>query len=315
MSKVKFIYNPYSGENAIISELDIVIDVHQKYGYTVIPYRISMDHELSEAFEDIDETYEYILVAGGDGTVDTVVNYMKNFNIDLPLGILPVGTANDFAKFIGIPEYVEDACEQILNSEPKDIDIGKVNDKYFINVASTGLFTDVSQKTDINLKNTIGKLAYYVKGIEQLPNFRKIGIKVTSEVQNFEDDMYLMLVFNGETAGGFKLAYKSKIDDGFLDVIIIRAGMIIDIIPLFIKILRGEHLENVNGILYFKTDKLLIECDDDIATDIDGEKGPNFPLDICCIKGGIKVLGVKNTESKNHNKRIKIIRNRIHDNE
>ncbi|BDR71477.1 lipid kinase [Clostridium tetani] len=314
MSKVKFIYNPYSGENAIISDLDTVIDVHQKYGYTVIPYRISMEHELSEAFEDIDETYDYILVAGGDGTVDNVVNYMKNLNIDLPIGILPVGTANDFAKFIEIPGDIRSACEQILDSEPKEIDIGKVNDKYFINVASTGLFTDVSQKTDVNLKNTIGKLAYYVKGIEQLPNFRKINIKVTSEVQNFEGDMYLMLVFNGETAGNFKLAYKSKIDDGLLDVIIIRAGMIIDIIPLFIKILRGEHLENVNGILYFKTDKLTIECNDDIATDIDGEKGPNFPLYIECIKGGIKVLGVKNTKGRNTNKKIKIIKNRIHGN-
>ncbi|BDR65956.1 YegS/Rv2252/BmrU family lipid kinase [Clostridium tetani] len=314
MSKVKFIYNPYSGENAIISDLDTVIDVHQKYGYTVIPYRISMEHELSEAFEDIDETYDYILVAGGDGTVDNVVNYMKNLNIDLPIGILPVGTANDFAKFIEIPGDIGAACEQILDSEPKEIDIGKVNDKYFINVASTGLFTDVSQKTDVNLKNTIGKLAYYVKGIEQLPNFRKINIKVTSEVQNFEGDMYLMLVFNGETAGNFKLAYKSKIDDGLLDVIIIRAGMIIDIIPLFIKILRGEHLENVNGILYFKTDKLTIECNDDIATDIDGEKGPNFPLYVECIKGGIKVLGVKNTKGRNTNKKIKIIKNRIHGN-
>lgn len=314
MSKVKFIYNPYSGENTIISDLDTVIDIHQKYGYTVIPYRISMDYDLSEAFEDIDETYEYILIAGGDGTVDNVVNYIKNLNIELPIGILPVGTANDFAKFIGIPEDIETACKQILNSEPKEIDIGKVNDKYFINVASTGLFTDVSQKTDVNLKNTIGKLAYYVKGIEQLPNFRKINIKVTSEVQSFEGGMYLMLVFNGETAGNFKLAYKSRIDDGLLDVIIIRAGMLIDIIPLFIKILRGEHLENVNGILYFKTDKLQIECEEDIATDVDGEKGPSFPLYIDCIKGGIKVLGVKNTKGKNTNKRIKVIRNRIQGN-
>lgn len=314
MSKVKFIYNPYSGENTIISDLDTVIDIHQKYGYTVIPYRISMDYDLSEAFEDIDETYEYILIAGGDGTVDNVVNYIKNLNIELPIGILPVGTANDFAKFIGISEDIETACKQILNSDPKEIDIGKVNDKYFINVASTGLFTDVSQKTDVNLKNTIGKLAYYVKGIEQLPNFRKINIKVTSEVQSFEGGMYLMLVFNGETAGNFKLAYKSRIDDGLLDVIIIRAGMLIDIIPLFIKILRGEHLENVNGILYFKTDKLQIECEEDIATDVDGEKGPSFPLYIDCIKGGIKVLGVKNTKGKNTNKRIKVIRNRIQGN-
>ena len=292
MNKVKFIYNPYSGENSIITDIDKVIMVHQKYGYSVVPYRISLEYDLSKAFEDMDEGYTYVLVAGGDGTVDNVVNHMKRLNINIPIAILPVGTANDFAKFIGMPQDVELACEQILNSRVKNVDVGKINDKYFINVASTGLFTDVSQKTDVNLKNTIGKLAYYVKGIEQIPNFRKLKIKVTSEEMVYDGDMYLMLVFNGQTAGNFKLAYKSQIDDGMLDVIIIKAGMIKDIIGLFIKMLRGEHLEDVNGLLYFKADKIEIECYEDIVTDIDGERGPDFPLLIECEKGGIQVLGV-----------------------
>lgn len=291
MKKVKFIYNPYSGENTIISELDKVIMIHQKYGYTIVPFRISFEYELSSAFEDIDENFKYVLVAGGDGTVDNVVNTMKKMNINLPVAILPTGTANDFAKFIGMPQRIEKACEQILNSTPKKVDLGKINDKYFINVASTGLFTDVSQKTDVNLKNTIGKLAYYVKGIEQLPNFRKLKIKVTSENNVFDDNMYLMLVFNGRTAGNFNLAYKSEIDDGLLDVIIIKSGIMKNMISIFIKMIKSEHLEDVKGIVYFKTDKLKIECDEKIVTDIDGEKGPDFPLDIECEKGGLTILG------------------------
>lgn len=146
MKKVKFIYNPYSGENTIIMDIDKVIAIHQKYGYNVIPFRISYEYEIYEAFEDVDNSYSYILIAGGDGTVDTVVNYMKKSNIDLPIGVLPVGTANDFAKFLGIPQDVSKACKQILNSNVKNVDIGKINDKYFVNVASTGLFTDISQK-------------------------------------------------------------------------------------------------------------------------------------------------------------------------
>ncbi|AEB75228.1 YegS/Rv2252/BmrU family lipid kinase [Clostridium botulinum] len=293
MNKVKFIYNPYSGENAIIGEMDNVIMIHQKHGYIVEPFRISKGFNLKAAFENIDDSFKYILVAGGDGTVDSVVNCMKSLRIDLPIGILPVGTANDFAKAIGISRNIKKACKQILDSEPIPLDLGKINDKYFINVASTGLFTDVSQKTDVNLKNTIGKLAYYVKGIEQIPNFRKLKIKVTSNHMQFDDHMYLMLVFNGETAGNFRLAYKADLTDGLLDVIIVKAGMIKDIIGLFIKILKGEHLEGTKGITYFKTDKLTIECYEDIVTDIDGERGPDFPVTIECIKGGIKVLGVK----------------------
>lgn len=147
MNNVKFIYNPYSGENTIITDIDKVIMVHQQCGYTISPFRIGMEYDLSSAFQDIDESYEYILVAGGDGTVDNVVNHMKALGIDIPIAILPVGTANDFAKFIGMPEDIEEACRQILNSKSKKVDIGKINDKYFLNVASTGLFTDVSQKT------------------------------------------------------------------------------------------------------------------------------------------------------------------------
>lgn len=294
MNKVKFIYNPYSGESTIITDIDKIIMIHQKFGYEVVPFRISLECDVTMALRGIDETYKYILIAGGDGTVDNVVNHIKLLNIDIPIAILPTGTANDFAKFIGMPQDVESACEQILNSSVKDVDLGKINDKYFINVASTGLFTDVSQKTDINLKNTIGKLAYYVKGLEQLPNFRSLDIDVKSQHGEFKGGMYLMLVFNGQTAGNLKFAYKAEIDDGMLDVIIIKAGVLKDMIALFIKMFKGEHLEDTPGLVYFKTDKIEIECHEDIVTDIDGERGPDFPLTIECIKGGIKVLGAKN---------------------
>ncbi|PJI07681.1 MULTISPECIES: YegS/Rv2252/BmrU family lipid kinase [Clostridium] len=294
MNKVKFIYNPFSGENLIINNIDKVIKVHQKYGYTIVPYRIEMNCSIEEAFEDIDDTYKYVLIAGGDGTVDNVVNVMKKCNVDIPIAILPVGTANDFAKFIGMPSDIEMACEQILNSEVKKVDLGKINDKYFINVASAGLFTNVSQQTDINMKNTMGKLAYYVKGIEQIPNFKRIPLKVESKENNFDGEMILILIFNGQTAGNFKFAYKAIADDGMLDVIIIEGGMVKDLVNILIKMFKGEHLEDVNGIIYFKTDNLKIDCKENIVTDIDGERGPDFPIEISCIKGGLEIFGVKN---------------------
>ncbi|WP_026883885.1 YegS/Rv2252/BmrU family lipid kinase [Clostridium akagii] len=293
MNKVKFIYNPYSGENSIANNIDKVIKAHQKRGYTIIPYRISMQFGIAQAFEDLDEDYKYILIAGGDGTVDNIVNYMKNNEIDLPIAILPTGTANDFAKFIKMPLDVDKACKQILNSKVKEVDIGKINDKYFINVASMGLFTDVSQKTDINVKNTIGKLAYYLKGLEQIPNFRKLSFKVKSKDNEFDGDIYLMLVFNGQTAGNLNFAYKALIDDGLLDVIIIKASNPVDIIGLLFDMFNGNHLDRSSSLVYFKTDELTIESNENIVTDIDGEKGPDFPLKITCIKHGLKVLGVK----------------------
>ena len=291
--KVKFIYNPYSGENLILSKLDKVISLHQEAGYTIVPYRITAGEDVGVALNDIkDGNYKYILIAGGDGTVDSVVNAMAKNGVSLPIGILPAGTANDFSKFLGMPSDIEAACKQILSSEVKSVDLGSINDKYFVNVASTGLFTDVSQKTDVNLKNTIGKLAYYLKGLEELPNFRKLHVDISSKEVEFNGEMYLLLVFNGATAGNFNLATRADACDGLLDIIMFKAVQIYELLPLFIKVLKGEHLDS-NKVLYFKTDYLKVECHEDIVTDIDGEKGPDFPLEIKCIKGGLKILGAK----------------------
>lgn len=291
MNKVKFIYNPYSGEGAILKNIDKIIDIHQKEGYTIIPYRIQKEISIEEAFNEIDKSYKYILIAGGDGTIDNVVNVMKQKGIDLPIGVLPVGTANDFAKFLGMTNNIEDSVKQILNSEPIKVDLGHVNDKYFVNVLSTGLFTDVSQKTDTNLKNTLGKLAYYIKGIEQLPNFRSLNVKITANGKVYNTPMYLMLVFNGQTAGGFKIALDAKVDDGLLDVVILKSCHIPEFIHVFLKFMMGEHMDDPR-VEYIKAEELLIESTEDIVTDIDGEKGPDFPLRVSCIKDGIAVLGV-----------------------
>lgn len=292
MKKVKFIYNPYSGENSILEELDTVIRIHQEYGIIVEPYRIGREKPIADAFKNIDTTFKYILIAGGDGTVDSVVNEMKKRDINLPIAVLPVGTANDFAKnILNMPESVEKSVYQILNSKEKYLDLGKINEKYFVNVASTGLFTDVSQKIDLHLKNTMGKMAYYIKGLEEIPNIRKLKVLVESEKVKFDGTMYLMLVFNGKTAGNLKLAQSSEADDGLLDVIIVKSDIMKNALNNLVLMAKKRDIYEMDGLVCFKTDALTVYCDEDIPTDIDGEPGPNFPLKISCARRAIKVLG------------------------
>ena len=112
MKKVKFIYNPFSGENLILNNLDTIIRLYQEKNLQIIPFRISLDTPLERAFIDIDETYDHILAAGGDGTINQVVNLMKSNNLDLPLAVLPVGTANDFAKLIGSTSDIEEIVKK-----------------------------------------------------------------------------------------------------------------------------------------------------------------------------------------------------------
>lgn len=293
MKRVKLIYNPNSGRGLLVDKLDKIIEIYQKNSYFISIHRISNDIDLSLAFEDVDQSFHHILIAGGDGTVNNVINKMKSNNLDIPIAVLPVGTANDFARGIGMPDSIEEGLEQILNSEIKEIDLGKVNDTYFVNILSTGLFTDISHKVDPQLKKNFGRFAYYVRGIQDIYNIKPLDIDVVSKDVEYLEGKYMMFVFNGRTAGRIPLAYKAELDDGLFDVIIIKARGIKKSINTFLKILNGTYLEDEEIVEYFKTDELFIQSDEDIIIDIDGERGPVCPLEINCIKGGMKVFGYK----------------------
>lgn len=291
MKKVKFIYNPFSGEGLVTKNLDTIIAKYQAKGYTIIPYRISTEQELSTAFTDIDSSFHHILGAGGDGTINQIINLMKEKKLDIPLAILPVGTANDFAKFIGMPSDIGEACEKILNGEVREIDLGKANDRYFINVFSFGLFTDISQKTPTHLKNILGKLAYYLNGIKELPSFRKLDIKVTSDEFSYEGNALIFFTFNGRTAGNINISYKSEINDGLLDVIILKGENLKLALLSFFEFFKSEHLEKPKDIVHFKSDNFTVEySDNSLNSDIDGEIGPTTPIHIACIKNGLKLI-------------------------
>ena len=153
---------------------------------TIVPYRIVKECSIEEAFEDVTPSeYEYILVAGGDGTVDSVVNTMAKKGISLPIGILPVGTANDFSKFLGIPFDVEEACKQIINSTATSVDLGKLMINILLMLQVQDFYWCFT-KNRCNLKNTIGKLAYYLKGLEELPNFRPLKVNIKSDEMNLK---------------------------------------------------------------------------------------------------------------------------------
>ncbi len=292
---VQLVYNPMSGARIFPSKLDYFIEVFQKKGYEVRIQRTNSAEDFSTCLTGKDLTgCEAIIVAGGDGSVNRIVNSMMKNQIDLPLGVIPGGTANDFANHLGIPMNLSDAFEVLAEMNVRKIDVGKVNNKYFVNVCCGGLFTNISQNIDIELKNTLGKLAYYIKGVQQLPKFQRIKFKIETDDQVIEDYFFLFVLLNGSSAGGFnRLGKDAQLDDGYMDFIGIKECPLNYMPTLFRKIITGEHLEDKN-VVYFQSNKLNIECLEGIESfeesDIDGEKGPDFPLKISVLHQTLKVL-------------------------
>ena len=187
-----------------------------------------------------------------------------------------------FSTLLGIPGEIEEACDAILKMNVKPVDVGLVNGTYFINVCSAGLFTSVSHIVDANLKNRFGKIAYYVKGLEQLQSYQPMHLVFETQNERIEEKVSLFLIFNGKSAGGFdRLAKYALIDDGLLELVIIKAVAVHEILPLFIKVLQGDHLQDSN-VHYLQVPSVKVTSLDEesVISDIDGEPGPSFPLNI-----------------------------------
>lgn len=289
---VLFIYNPSAGSGEINAYLDDIVELYQKHGYSVTLHRINKEvgyENLPPVLSRIE--LDHILIAGGDGTVNRLVNFLKKHDFDIPIAVMPAGTANDFATLLGVPTNPLDAVRAIINGTKRRVDMAKVGDRYFVNVLSCGLMCDISHRTPTFLKNTMGKVAYFFSGITELPNFRKIDITITSEELTFRGKCLLVMVFNGKSAGSFKVARKSSITDGVLDVFVFKGTNIGHTISMLFHFLLNRKGEYPSDLVYFQTNKLRIDINgEDVTTDVDGEIGDGFPMEVEALPSALSVV-------------------------
>lgn len=293
MKKIKLIYNSGAGQSKFKYFLDPIIEKFMDNDIEVSIFRAANNTNLYEFLKDVDKDgYSAIVVAGGDGTVNRVVNVMMKNNIKTPLGVIPAGTSNDFARHLKMPQNFSECIDKLLTFNVQPVDVGKVNDKYFVNICSAGLFTNVSQKVDPNLKNSLGMLSYFITAVNQMVKFKPFEVKIETENDIYIEKVKVMLVFNGSSVGGIDaFCDNSSIQDGLLDMLIIKDCNIADAGLLAGKLLAKNHYTDKNIIYskekWIKITKTKGKCD---LPDVDGDPGPNFPLEIECVEGAINML-------------------------
>lgn len=298
MQNVIFIYNPLSGEGEIAGYLDQIFATYMRHGIVATPLRISKEvgfKPLPTLVQQLKPVH--ILIAGGDGTINRLINFMYQHSLTTPIAILPTGTANDFASMIEMPTNPIKALRAIIAGRESTVDLGRVGDRYFANVLSCGLMCDVSQRTPTIMKNTFGKIAYYFSSLSELPNFRRIKIKIESSEVTYSGNCLLVMIFNGRSAGTFKMAQRASLTDGVFDVLIIKGENIVHTIGTLFHFLLQRRGSYPDDVVYFQTNslKVYLDGDDDVATDIDGESGGKFPLDVECLRNELRVIMPNNT--------------------
>ncbi len=274
--KIYFIYNPHAGKEQIGSKLNEIICIlaDQENELTVVPTIGYLD--AMQRVKNLPEGYDLVVCSGGDGTLDEVVTGMmkRPEGQRLPIGYIPAGTTNDFARSLEIPRNMPEAARSIMNGKPFACDMGSFNDDTFVYIASFGIFTDVSYSTKQEMKNVLGHMAYILEAMKSLYNIKSYQMKVVSEEMEFEGDFLFGMITNSKSVAGFKGLVRNEVvfDDGVYEVTFIKRPKNPLEIQEILASLIDERIDS-KYMYSFRTKKLSIQAQEMVPWTLDGEFG------------------------------------------
>jgi len=280
MERALLIYNPTAGKEAVSSRLDKIISILEKEGFAVVPYATGGPGDATRKASQDSMKYETIIAAGGDGTLHEIINGLGQRPSSVKLGIIPTGTSNDFARALQIPPGIEEAARIIGQRKTQEVDLGIINDRLFINIAGGGVLTHISYAVPSKLKTYLGQLAYYAKSLEELPRLRPVHVRISTPEVTIEEDIMLFLTANSRSVGGFEhLAPRASLNDGLLDLIVVKRLNLGEFIHLAAKCLSGDHI-NHPKIIYLQTSKVEVSSKEKVSLNADGEYAGVLPCTI-----------------------------------
>lgn len=221
----------------------------------------------------VEEGFSTIVAAGGDGTINEVVNGIAG--ADVALGILPVGTMNVFATELGLPGDLDEAWAVIRAGRTRRVDLLRANQQYFVQLAGVGLDAQVVQATSWNFKKNFGPLSYVISAA-QIAARKPPRLLVEADGRTRQGSF--VLIGNGRYYGGPVAFFKdARIDDGKLDVLIFKNLAYLDIARYLASVFMGKHT-GLSDVEYFQTRKAVVRSDEDVPVEVDGEVVTELPV-------------------------------------
>lgn len=280
--RARLIANPSSGSDRAPALLPAV-NARLRTMVRDLDITITVDEDDVEraAARAVDEGCQLLFVAGGDGTINAAVRSVAALDaLDrLTFGVIPAGTGNDFAKALDLGEDPDAAVERLLEGRVIHADLGMLNDRPFFNISAGGFVADVSAESSEELKDVTGKLAYIIAGARALLGREPFATDV--RVANgpgagdglFDGslDLQMFAVCNARfIGGGYPIAPEASIDDGLLDVFLVRRTPMLEFVALLQKIAAGAHVDDPR-VVRFRARSLELEFDRTVHVNTDGE--------------------------------------------
>ena len=231
------------------------------------------------AQEACEEGSDLIVAAGGDGTVNEVVNGVHGWVTASPgrrnapvLGIIPLGTGNDLASALDIPVEVEAAMDVAFNGRERPLDIGLVEGRCFVNVSTGGFGAEATEETPAEAKRVLGPVAYFITGVRKFATLDPLSARITSGGHSVAEGRFLLFAVGNSrrTGGGNFLTPLADPSDGLLDLCLISEMSRVDFLRLLPLLRSGEHLDHP-AVIYRQLPSLTVEAQEELSVNADGE--------------------------------------------
>lgn len=293
--KSKLIVNPVSGTDSGPDHLATVNAlIRERVGPLDIVMTISEADAADSAERAVREGVDHLFVGGGDGTLNGALNGVARVDGGLEavtFGLIPLGTGNDFATAMGLPEAIDAAVVQLFEGTPFQVDVGRLNDRYFVNVSAGGFIAEVSDAVNPQLKSIAGKLAYLLGGAQVALSYDPVFVEVRSAAVTVSEPLHTFAVCNSRLVGGGRLiAPRAVVDDGLLDVCLIRAMPALEFVALLRQVSAGDHIDD-ERVTYFQTAELEMAFDRSIKVNTDGEVLQTDRCRYSLLPGAARFLG------------------------
>lgn len=302
--RARLIYNPTSGREEVRRRLPAILQRLERGGIETSCHATEGEGDATRAAsEAVKRGFDLVIAAGGDGTLNEVVAGLSVHEKRPSLGILPLGTTNDFARAHGIPRLWTDACDLIVGGHTRAVDVGRADGKYFINIAGGGSLTELTYEVPSKLKTMVGQLAYYMKGLEKITRLHPVRMRITANgmEEAIDEELMLFLIANSNSVAGFdRLAPDASTNDGLFDVLALRKCNLGEFIRIATMVMRGEVVKHDPHFIYFQSDRITVESDDRVQLNLDGEFGGTLPCTFSLLPSHLNVIMDVNGESSYH---------------
>lgn len=291
--KLLLVINPVSGKKLGRQYSKMIIDNFSEAGFNVTCIFTTANENAYDMTIKRGNDFDLVVCVGGDGTLKETVSAVIELKNNMPIGYIPMGSTNDFAHSVGIPDKVEKAVQAIIEGEPRPVDMGIFGDDVFIYVAGFGNFTAISYSASQRLKNIFGKNAYYISAVKDFFHMRGYHARVEADGEVFEGDYFYGEASNSYSVGGMPILHNIGVsfDDGKHELVLVKMFHSFGDFLSMVKSVMTKDITGNDLVIFRHCDNIHFMFDEPTAFTLDGEfGGDQTDIQVKTLKHAVRII-------------------------